>query len=119
MATTLYEYPGCSTCRKAKSWLTTRGVPFKSINIVETPPTAKKLKSLHAASGLPLRKFFNTSGQSYRDGGFKDRIAEMSEGKMFAALAADGKLIKRPILKAGEEVLVGFRETDYADLFAR
>lgn len=119
MATTLYEYPGCSTCRKAKNWLKTRGVPFKSINIVENPPTAKKLKSLQVTSGLPLRKFFNTSGQSYRDGGFKDRIAEMSEAKMLAALAADGKLIKRPILQAGEEVLVGFRETDYGDLFPR
>ncbi len=119
MATTLYEYPGCDTCRNAIRWLKARDVPVKLINIVETPPNARKLKSLHMASGLPLRKFFNTAGQSYRDGKFKDRIADMSEKEMFAALAADGKLIKRPIVKSGEEVLVGFREADWADLFQR
>jgi len=113
----LYEYPGCSTCRNAKKWLETQGVEYKAINIVEAPPSAKKLRSLIADSGLPIRKFFNTSGQSYRNGGFKDRIGDMTEREMVSALAADGKLIKRPILKSGTQVLVGFRPADYADLF--
>jgi arsenate reductase (glutaredoxin) len=115
--TTLYEYPTCSTCRNAKKWLTTHRVPFKAVNIVESPPSAKKLRSLLLDSGLPIRKFFNTSGQSYRNGGFKDRLGDMTESQMLAELAADGKLIKRPILKSGAEVLVGFRPSDYADLF--
>lgn len=118
MTTTLYEYPGCSTCRNAKKWLEEHTADVKCVNIVESPPSAKKLKSLHLASGLPLRKFFNTAGQSYRNGGFKDRIATMTEAQMFAALAADGKLIKRPIVEAGGQVLVGFRAADYADLFS-
>ena len=118
MATIFYEYPGCSTCRNAKKWLQAHDVTVKCVNIVDNPPSAKKLKALHLASGLPLRRFFNTSGQNYRNGGFKERIATMSDAQMFAALAADGKLIKRPIIEAGAEVLVGFRPVDYADLFA-
>ena len=69
------------------------------------------------ASGLPLKKFFNTSGQSYRQGGFKETLPDMSETEMLAALAADGKLIKRPLLNTDSRVLVGFREADYAEAF--
>lgn len=108
MSVTVYQYPKCSTCRKALKWLDEHGVAFETIDITEKPPSKAALKRHWKASGLPLKKFFNTAGQSYRNGGFKDRLPEMSEGDQLGALAADGKLIKRPIVIAGDTVLVGF-----------
>jgi arsenate reductase len=88
---------------------------FDSIDIVTAPPSADTLRDLHARSGLPLKRFFNVAGQSYRNGGFKDRMATLSEAEKFDALAADGKLIKRPILDTGAAVLVGFKEALWRD----
>jgi arsenate reductase len=115
MTTTFYQYPKCSTCRKAKGFLEDELVAgaFESIDIVAKPPTKSMLKALWERSGKPLKAFFNTSGESYKNGKFKDRLATMSEDEQLAALAADGKLIKRPILDTGKAVLVGFAEAEW------
>jgi arsenate reductase (glutaredoxin) len=110
MALTVYQYPKCSTCRKALKWLDAQGIAYKSVNLVETPPSATLLKQVIRESGLALRSFFNTSGESYRAGGFKEKLANMSEAEAVAALAADGKLIKRPLLVGDGVTLVGFQE---------
>lgn len=109
----IWVYGGCGTCRKALAWLRARGVEVEVVDLVVTPPTAEVLRGLHARSGRPLAHFFNTSGQSYRNGGFKDRLGTMSEDEQLAALAADGMLVKRPILDLGGRVLVGFREAEW------
>ena len=109
----IYQYPKCSTCRKASKWLASKSLDFNSVNIVEGPPSVEELRGLWERSGLPLKKFFNTSGQSYRNGGFKEKLKAMTEEASLEALAADGKLIKRPILDAGKVVLVGFKEADW------
>ena len=107
------QYPACSTCKKAKKWLEGRGVAFESRHIVEDNPSADELRQWHAASGLPLRRFFNTSGMRYRELGLKDKIPTMSEDELFELLASDGMLVKRPILVLGDTVLVGFKEADW------
>jgi arsenate reductase len=111
----VYQYPKCSTCRKALTWLDERGIEVEAIDITEKPPSKTALKRYWKASGLPLKKLFNTSGRSYRGGGFKDRLPSMSDDEQLAALAADGKLIKRPIVVAGDTVLVGFSADRYAE----
>lgn len=113
MAVTLYHYGGCSTCRRARKHLAARGVEPELVDLVEAPPSKSRLRALWKASGQPLKKLFNTSGQSYRSGGFKERLAAMTVEDQLAALAADGKLIKRPILDTGDAVLIGFREAEY------
>jgi len=115
MAIDLYQYPKCGTCRKAIKWLDKNGVAYRSIDIVEMPPSKTKLKKIWKASGLPIAKMFNTSGQSYRQGGFKAKLATMSEAQALDALAADGKLIKRPLVDGGSFVLVGFKEEVYEE----
>ena len=115
----IWQYAGCSTCKKALKWLDQRQIAYESVAIVDNPPSKSALKKLWKRSGLPIRRLFNTSGASYREGGFGDRLGTMSEDEALEALAADGKLIKRPLLDAGEFVLVGFKETDYADAFDR
>jgi len=119
MAITIYQYPKCSTCRNALKWLTGRGIDVKSVDIVATPPSASVLKRLHQQSGLPLARFFNTSGESYRTGNFKEALKTMSEADAYKALAADGKLIKRPLVDAGDAVLVGFDEAVWAAALRR
>lgn len=114
MATKVYQYPKCSTCRKALKWLDGKGIPYEKTDLVAAPPSLAALKDLHRRSGLPVGKLFNTSGESYRNGNFKERLARMSEGEALAALASDGKLIKRPIVDTGAAVLVGFDEKAYA-----
>lgn len=116
MKATLYQYPKCSTCRKAAALLSSLGVSFDSIDLVEKPPSAATLGELHERSGLEIRKLFNVSGQSYRNGGFKDRLPSMSLAEALEALAADGKLIKRPILVTGDRVIVGFDEAAYREI---
>jgi arsenate reductase len=113
MAKTVYQYPKCSTCRKALKWLDQHGVTYEKTDLVATPPSLATLRDLHRRSGLPVAKLFNTSGESYRAGKFKERLAAMSEADALAALAKDGKLIKRPIVDAGKTVLVGFDEGAY------
>lgn len=117
MTSTIYQYPKCGTCRKALKWLDASGVEIAKIDLVADPPSLETLRDLWQRSGLPIRKFFNTSGQSYRQGGFKEKLATMTDDEALAALAADGKLVKRPVLDTGGRVLVGFREDDYAELF--
>jgi arsenate reductase len=118
MPTRIYQYPKCSTCRKAVAYLKQLRVEVKSIDIVDAPPSVSELKRVQALSGVPLRKLFNTSGQSYREGGFGERLKQMTEREMFEALAADGKLIKRPLLVGDDFALVGFDESAYAERFA-
>lgn len=111
----VYQYPGCSTCKKALRWLKDQSISFSTVHIVDSPPSQELLTSLVDRSGLPLKRFFNTSGQSYRKGGFKERLPEMSRAEQLAALAADGKLIRRPILVSDQVVLVGFKAETYAE----
>ncbi|MDX2054845.1 MAG: Spx/MgsR family RNA polymerase-binding regulatory protein [Polyangiaceae bacterium] len=116
MALKLYQYPKCSTCRKAARWLSDRQIAADATDLVLTPPSVSVLKDLKRRSLLPIAKFFNTSGESYRAGNFKERLKTMSEAEAFSELAKDGKLIKRPILDTGREVLVGFDEKAYASV---
>ena len=119
VATKVYQYPKCSTCRKALAWLDQRGVTYEKSDLVASPMSAKELKDLHQRSGLPITRFFNTSGESYKKGNFKAKLAGMSDSQAIAALAADGKLVKRPIIDDGRTVLVGFDEQRYASHFRR
>ena len=107
------EYPKCSTCQKAKKWLEEHGVPFTDRHIVEENPTAEELKSWHEKSGLPLKKFFNTSGQLYKSMNLKEKLPGMSEEEQHALLATDGMLVKRPIVVTDSAVLTGFREAEW------
>ena len=115
----VWQYPKCSTCRKALNWMTDHGVVFEAADIVTKPPAQAKLRELVRRSGLPIARFFNTSGVSYRAGGFKARLKTMPEADALAALAADGKLIKRPIVDTGTAVLVGFDEAAYRKELSR
>lgn len=110
------EYPKCTTCQKARKWLEARGQTFTVRHIKEECPTAEELKLWQERSGLPLKRFFNTSGQKYRELGLKDKLAGMNEEEQLALLASDGMLIKRPILVGDDYVLVGFRETEWSKL---
>lgn len=115
MAITFYEYPGCSTCRKASKWLDAQGVDYTRVHLVEATPKAKTLRDLWQRSGLPIKKFFNTSGQVYRGEGWKEKLPELSDAEALKGLAGNGMLIKRPILDTGDSVLVGFREGEYRE----
>ena len=117
MATKVYQYPKCSTCRKALKWLDEHGAKYGKTDLVAEPIAPAKLKDLLKRSGLPVTRFFNTSGESYREGGFKDRLKTMTEADAIAALAKDGKLVKRPIVDTGKKVLVGFDEEAYRNTF--
>jgi arsenate reductase len=123
MAVTVHHYPGCSTCKKALAWLRENKISFALVDLVATPPDAAELGRWHRASGKPLTAFFNTSGQSYRGGNFKERLASMSDKQMLEALAADGKLIRRPVLvveKGGStRVAVGFRPEEFEAALGR
>lgn len=106
----MYEYPRCGTCRKAKKFLDEHGIDYETQHIVNDPPTKTELKELLDKSGLELKKFFNTSGQVYREQNIKEKIKKMSEDEMLELLSANGKLIKRPIVTDGQQVTVGFKE---------
>lgn len=123
MATTedvlFLEYPKCSTCKRAKKWLDDHGVSYADRHIVEERPTAAELADWQARSGLPVRRFFNTSGMKYRELGVKAKLdAGMSDAEAFELLATDGMLVKRPLIVAGDTVLVGFREAAWEDALA-
>ena len=110
------EYPKCSTCRKAKKWLDEHGVAYTDRHIVEDNPTKDELATWCAASGLPARRFFNTSGKLYRELGMKAKLdAGMTDDEMFAVLATEGMLVKRPIVVGEGFVLVGFKETAWQE----
>ena len=116
-AVLFYEYAKCSTCQKAKKWLEGQKVPFEAIPIVDKPPTEAQLKTYIEHSGLDPKKFFNTSGLSYRALKLSDKLPVMSHKEMLQLLATDGKLIKRPLLVDGQKVLVGFKEDEYRNHF--
>ena len=107
-------YPKCSTCQKALAWLDAHDIAYEVRDIKEQNPTEEELRAWQAKSGLPLRRFFNTSGQQYRALGLKDKLPAMSEEEQLALLATDGMLVKRPLLVAGDKVLVGFQEAAWA-----
>ncbi|WP_442636775.1 arsenate reductase family protein [Rossellomorea marisflavi] len=115
MAITFYSYPKCGTCRKAKKWLEQEEVDFNEIHIVEEPPSKETLKDLYEKSGLPLKKFFNTSGIKYRELGLKDKVNTASEDELLELLASDGMLIKRPLTTDGQKVTLGFKEETFED----
>ena len=108
-------YPKCSTCQKARRWLDERGLAYDVRDIKTDNPTADELRDWHRKSGLPLKRFFNTSGLQYKALGLKDRLPGMTEEEQYALLATDGMLVKRPLLLDGETVLVGFREAQWAE----
>ena len=108
MNTLFIEYPKCTTCQKAKKWLTEHQVDFEDRNISEENPTKEELEQWYKVSGLPLKKFFNTSGQLYRQMELKEKLATMAESEMLELLASNGMLVKRPIVVQGDCVLVGF-----------
>ena len=113
MSLTVYSYPKCSTCRKALAWLAQHEIEHRVVHIVDAPPSPKQLADVLKKSKLPLKSLFNTSGESYREGGFKDRLPKLKEAEALAALAADGKLIKRPLVVSDDSVLVGFDEAGW------
>ena len=109
----VYCYEKCSTCWKARSWLRDHDIEHEVIDIKGDHPDADALQSYYELSGLPLKKFFNTSGNLYKDLHLKDKLPTMSDDEQFALLATDGMLVKRPILITGDTVLVGFKEAEY------
>ena len=115
MSVLFLQYPPCTTCKKAKAWLDERGVAYEARNIKEENPTAEALKAWHEKSGLPLKKFFNTSGLAYKALGLKDRLPTMSEEEQYQLLASDGMLVKRPLVAGEDFVLLGFREAQWQE----
>lgn len=109
----IYCYPTCSTCKKALQWLDGHGVQYTQRNIKEENPTLEELRALYERSGLPLKKFFNTSGLKYKELGLKDKLRAMSEEEQLKLLASDGMLVKRPLLVTEDNVLTGFREKEW------
>lgn len=107
------NYSKCSTCKKARKFLEEKGVAFEDRDIKEQNPTVDELKEWIAKSGLPVKKFFNTSGMLYRQMELKDKLPNMSEQEMIELLATDGMLVKRPILVSEDKVLVGFRQAEW------
>ena len=107
---TFLQYPLCGTCRKAKKWLEENQVPYNNRLIVENNPTVEELKVWIPKSGLPILKFFNTSGVVYKELKLKDKLPTMSEDEMIELLASNGKLVKRPLMVSNETVLVGFKQ---------
>ena len=111
----VYQYPKCTTCKKALRWMDEKKVAYTPIHIVEEVPEAETLKAIIEKSGLPFKRFFNTSGLKYRELGLKDKLAGMSLDEAVKLLASDGMLIKRPLVVAGDLVLVGFKESEWEE----
>lgn len=107
------NYPKCTTCIKAKNYLESKNLDFISRHIKDENPTYEELKEWHARSGLPLKRFFNTSGMLYKSMNLKEKLPSMSEEEQLRLLATDGMLVKRPILVLDETVLVGFKEAEW------
>lgn len=110
------QYPPCSTCKKAKGWLDAQGVSYTERHIKEDNPSYEELKQWYERSGLPLKKFFNTSGLAYKALNLKERLPSMTEDEQLRLLASDGMLVKRPLLIADNAVLTGFKEAQWAEL---
>ena len=112
----VYCYSKCSTCKKALKWLDDRGVAYEKIDLKENNPGEAELREYHAKSGLPLKRFFNTSGMIYRDLELSKKLPSMSDDEQFALLASDGMLVKRPLLVKDDTVLTGFREKEWEEI---
>lgn len=112
-------YPKCSTCKKAQAWLDAHELQYELRDIKLQNPTEDELRQWHRQSGLPLRRFFNTSGLQYKALNLKDRLPAMSEDEQFALLASDGMLVKRPLLVGDNFALVGFKEVQWADMLQK
>ncbi len=115
MSITFYWYPNCGTCKKARKWLNEKNTAYEAIHIVEDTPSKEKLLQWIKKSGLPAKKFFNTSGKKYRELNLKDKVKDMTDEKIAEILASDGMLIKRPIAVRNDKVTVGFKEELYEE----
>lgn len=110
-------YPKCTTCKKAQKWLEDNGVSFEIRDIKDNNPTYEELSNWYSQSGLPLKRFFNTSGLLYKSMNLKDKLPEMTEEEQLRLLSNDGMLVKRPILITGNAVLIGFKESEWSAAF--
>ena len=113
------EYPKCTTCKKAKKWLDENQIAYEDRDIKLNNPTAEEIKHFHQISGLPLKKFFNTSGNLYKEMKLKDKLPEMSEEEQYQLLGTDGMLVKRPLVVGDDFVLVGFKEEQWKEQLQR
>ena len=109
------QYPNCTTCQKAKKWLDAHNITYTERHIAEDNPSYDELKEWHAKSGLPLKKFFNTSGLMYKEMQLKDKLPAMSEEEQLKLLATNGMLVKRPLIVDNDMVLTGFKEAEWAE----
>ena len=109
------EYPKCSTCQKAKKWLDEHGIAYEDRHIVKNNPTYAELKDWYGRSGMPLKKFFNTSGMLYKETKLKDKLPTMSEDEQLQLLATNGMLVKRPVIVDGDTVLTGFKAAEWEE----
>ena len=111
----LYCYPRCTTCKKAVKWLEENGIDYEYKHIVEETPSKEDIKKYYKESGLPLKRFFNTSGNVYKELNLKEKLADMSEDEQFELLASNGMVLKRPLLVGKDFVLVGFKEAEWVE----
>jgi len=111
----VYCYPRCTTCKKAVKWLEENGIDYEYKHIVEETPSKEDIKKYYKESGLPLKRFFNTSGNVYKELNLKEKLAEMSEDEQFELLASNGMVLKRPLLVGKDFVLVGFKEAEWVE----
>ena len=111
----VYCYPRCTTCKKAVKWLEENGIEYEYKHIVEETPSKEEIKKYYEKSGLPLKKFFNTSGNVYKQMNLKEKLAEMSEDEQFELLASNGMVLKRPLFVGKDFVLIGFKEAEWAE----
>lgn len=109
------RYPKCSTCQRAKKWLEAHDITYAERHIADANPSCDELKDWYGKSGLPLKRFFNTSGQLYKSMQLKDKLPAMSEEEQLRLLASDGMLVKRPLIVDGNMVLVGFKEAEWEE----
>ena len=112
-------YPRCSTCQKAKKWLDANQIDYTLRDIAQENPSREELRAWQAESGLPVKKFFNTSGQLYRSMELSKKLPDMPEEEQFDLLASDGMLVKRPLLVLEDQVLVGFKEEAWAEALGK
>ena len=115
MSTQFIEYPKCTTCKKAKKWLEEQGIEFADRHIAEQAPTEQELRGWWQASGLPLKRFFNTCGMKYRELNLAAKLPEMSDDEQLQLLASDGMLVKRPLIISPAFTLVGFKEAEWQE----
>lgn len=113
----VYHYPKCTTCKRALKWLKENNVECEKRDIKEQPPVFEEMKEIYKKSGLPLKKFFNTSGLVYKELKLKDKLAYMSEEEQLKLLCSNGMLIKRPLVIGSDFVLVGFKENEWEKVF--